>query len=108
MIYTDKHTGRRVEKKYVLILDMGKESGGICCHGVFDTDWEAVGKMMRCIWNFGESYIEEGGTFKVGDLVQNENSESITVTFKHPSWEKEEQETWYIMTSERTLRGDKE
>lgn len=95
-------------KQWVLIWHC-EDDGETFCEGMFDNYYTAVGKAMDKIWEFSESYEEDGDEFEISKPrvsgVDGE-SERIRIRFKSANWEKECYESWYILPIDGEREGE--
>ena len=89
--------GHRYKRTYVVITDID----GLIVSGIFKNYDEAVGHVMNCLWEFSESYKDEGDIFEIGEMQYDENNDNITVKFKDATWEKPCKETYWIIPYDR-------
>lgn len=77
---------------------------------MFDNYYEAVGKMMSRIWEFSESYEDDGDEFEIGKPIlsgTDEESERLEVRYKSHNWANSEYEIWNILSLEEQTERDK-
>lgn len=95
-----------MNRKWVLTVYTCEE---LFCEGVFDNYYEAVGKMMSRIWEFSESYKDDGDEFEIGNPILSETdgeSEKLIVKYRSHSWKESECEVWNILSlDEQTERS---
>ena len=89
--------GRRYKRIYVVIADID----GLIVSGIFKNYDEAVGHVMNSLWEFSESYKDEGDIFEIGEMQYDENNDNITVKFKDATWKKPCEETYWIIPYDR-------
>ena len=89
--------GRRYKRTYVVIADID----GLIVSGIFKNYDKAVGHVMNCLWEFSESYKDEGDIFEIGEMQYDENSDNITVKFKDATWKEPCEETYWIIPYDR-------
>ena len=83
--------------QFVLIEEHGGD--GIFCIGVFDDVEKAIGHAMNAIWDFQNSYKDEGDKFEISAPYDLEGDAGfgIDVTFKYSKWDHECTHHWYIL-----------
>ncbi len=86
--------GRGYHRQYIVINEM--EDDVIACKVCEDYD-TAVGYAMNRIWEFEESYKDDGDKFEIGKLENNENSDSIRFRFKSHYWDHYCEEVYRIL-----------
>ena len=86
-------------RKFVLIEEA---NAGMFCLGIFKDYRTAVGEAMESVWEFKESYQDEGDIFEYSEFEGMEGDEGVmmTVKFKAACWEKELEHHYYIMRAE--------
>jgi hypothetical protein len=84
--------------KWVLVSEM--DNCGIWCHGVFDKYVTALGTAMEMIWELHEGYLDDGDFFGYTEAepTEGESGYVITVQYKKASWEKLNEEYYYILS----------
>ena len=92
MIYHERN-GQAYYRQYVVITDID----GLLVSGIFDDYEKAVGHVMVCLWEFSESYKEEGDWFKIGEPEYYDEGMYITIKFQSHHWEKPCEETYFIL-----------
>ena len=92
MIYHG-HNGQAYYRQYVVITDID----GLLVSGIFDDYEKAVGHVMVCLWEFSESYKEEGDWFKIGEPEYYDEGMHITVKFQSHHWQKPCEETYFVL-----------
>lgn len=85
--------GHRYKRTYVVITDID----GLIVTGIFKNYDEAVGHVMNSLWEFSESYKDEGDIFEIGEMQYDENNDNITVKFKNATWKEPCEETYWII-----------
>lgn len=85
--------GHRYKRTYVVIADID----GLIVTGIFKNYDEAVGHVMNSLWEFSESYKDEGDIFEIGEMQYDENNDNITVKFKDATWKEPCEETYWII-----------
>ena len=85
--------GHRYKRTYVVIADID----GLIVSGIFKNYDKAVGHVMNCLWEFSESYKDEGDIFEIGEMQYDENNDNITVKFKDATWKEPCEETYWII-----------
>ena len=89
--------GHRYKRTYVVIADID----GLIVSGIFKNYDEAVGHVMNSLWEFSESYKDEGDIFEIGEMQYDENNDNITVKFKDATWKEPCEETYWIIPYDR-------
>ena len=89
--------GRRYKRTYVVITDID----GLIVSGIFKNYDKAVGHVMNSLWEFSESYKDEGDIFEIGEMQYDENNDNITVKFKDATWKEPCEETYWIIPYDR-------
>ena len=92
MIYHDRK-GEAYYRQYVVITDID----GLLVSGIFDDYDKAVGHVMVNLWEFSESYKEDGDWFKIGEPEYYDEGMHITVKFQSHYWEKPCEETYFVL-----------
>lgn len=89
-----------MSKRFVAIED--HVDGGMFCLGIFKDYRTAVGEIMESIWDFKDSYKNEGDVFEYSEpeTMEGECGEVMTVRYKHSSWKEECKHYYYILFSE--------
>ena len=92
-----------ISRKYVAVED--QDGSGMFCLGIFYDHKTAVGAIMEEIWDFRQSYQEEGCIFEHTELsmMEGEGGEIMTLRFKAPCWEKEMKYYYYILYSDMEM-----
>ena len=93
------------DRRFALVVDM---DGELLCVGIYEQYNEAVGSMMCDIWDFSESYKEEGDIFEIGKIESTDNGDMLTVTFKKTFWAKECKEYWHILYCDTAMYKGRE
>ena len=71
--------------KYVLVEVDDISSGGVFLLGIYDNIYTAIGHAMKQIWEFGESYKNDGDTFEYSEFYDAEGDCGLVceVKYKH-------------------------
>ena len=97
--------GRAYHRRFILAVDM--HDGLPCVDGIYEDYNTAVGDMMLSIWEFRESYKEDGDVFEIGELEDGENGDFIKIKFQSHHWDHSEEETYMILyCNERAREHD--
>ena len=86
-------------RRFVLINDQIDD--GIFCLGIFHDYRTAVGEVMERVWEFKESYQNEGDVFEYSEFEGIEDGAMMTVKFKAACWKEECEERYYILRAEK-------
>ena len=88
------------KQKYVVVNE--HDGGGVFCFGVYDDYDKALGVVMRNIWDFKESYKDDGDTFEISAPypLEGDGGYGIAVTYKAKSWEKPYKDYYFILYTE--------
>lgn len=86
--------GNKYHRRFVVVNEM--EDTMIAC-GIYEDYYTAVGYVMTSIWEFADSYKNEGDVFEIGNLEDGENGDFIRVRFKYHSWDKVCEEYYHIL-----------
>lgn len=87
----------RTTRRFVVINDQIDDGMYFC--GLESNYFTALGRVMNSIFEFKESYEDDGDEFSYTDpiLMEGDGGEFIEVTFKGKTWESPEKERWYIL-----------
>ena len=85
-------------RKFVLIEEA---DAGMFCLGIFKDYRTAIGEVMERVWEFKESYQNEGDVFEYSEFEGIEDGAMMTVKFKAACWKKECEERYYILRAEK-------
>ena len=83
------------KRKFVVIND--QIENGKFCTWVGDDVYGAIGRIMDSIWDFSDSYKDDGDEFHISEMYEITEGLQIDVTFKASSWENPSNESWYIL-----------
>ena len=86
--------------KHFVVIEEGEDS--IFCLGVFDNYHSAVGATMESIWEFSESYQDEGDEFwysKTPYRLEGDAGQGIEVAYKCHAWETTHKSHYFILES---------
>ena len=98
--------GRAYHRRFVLVVDLN--DGMPIVDGIYEDYATAVGEMMLSIWEFRESYKDDGDIFEIGELEDGNNGDFITIKFQSHNWEHPCEETYMILyCDERAREHDK-
>lgn len=89
--------GHRYKRTYVVITDID----GLIVSGIFKNYDKAVGHVMNCLWEFSESFKDEGDIFEIGEMQYDDVNDHITVKFKDATWKEPCEETYWIIPYDR-------
>ena len=92
MIYHDI-LGKAYHRTFIVVVDLD----GLIADGIYEDYRTAAGQVITSIWEFQESYQEEGDEFEIGQIQYGENSDSITIKYKSHYWSKPCETTYYIL-----------
>lgn len=88
------------KRRFVVVED--HDGGGMFCLGIFDDYRTALGTAIDAVWEFKQSYLKEGDTFRYTEMenMEGDGGEVMEVTFKSHCWEKELKHYYYILFDE--------
>lgn len=83
--------------QYVVVSE--SDDGAHFCLGIFNNYKTAIGEIMEHIWDFKESYKDEGDMFEITDPydMEGEGGWCITITYKSKHWEHEPCKEHYMV-----------
>ena len=86
-----------MKRRFVNVYDSGNMT--MFCTGIYDDFEKALGATMWDIFDFQESYKDEGDFFEIGGLeeLDGDGGLYITVTFKASSWKESDSHNYYIL-----------
>jgi len=84
-------------RKYVVVEDQGECA--VFCFGIYDKYHEALGLIMDRIYEFKESYKEDGDEFTISDPydMDCDCGVAVEITYKAATWSKEGHSVYYIL-----------
>ena len=92
-------------RKFVNVYDSGNMT--MFCTGIYDDFEKALGATMWDIFDFQESYKDEGDFFEIGGLeeLDGDGGLYITVTFRASSWKETDCHHYYILFQDDEEKG---
>ena len=104
-IYHD-FLGHAYHRRFVVVTDM--HDGDLITDGIYEDYHTAVGHVMAYIWEFSDSYKNDGDKFEISLPDYRDNGEYITIKFQSHNWEKPREEICMILYSDdRTPKQDR-
>ena len=94
MIYHSRD-GYAYHRQFVVVVDM--HDGDLIVDEIYEDYYTAVGCVMTSIWEFQESYTDDGDMFEIGTPERRDNGEYITIRFQSHNWTKPDEETRMIL-----------
>lgn len=92
-------------RKFVNVYEAGNMT--MFCTGIYDDFEKALGATMWDIFDFKESYKDEGDFFEIGDLeeLEGDGGLCITVTFRSSVWKVNHIHRYYILFQDEEEKG---
>lgn len=84
-------------ENFVLVHE--HDDGAMFCLGIYKNADEAYGHMILDIWDFAESYQEDGDTFEIGKpfCMDGDGGTCLEVRYKSHFWDEPETCRYYVL-----------
>lgn len=95
---TGYHERKRRAKNFVAVTETS--DGAHFCEGIYDSAAEAYGNVMLNIWDFADSYTDEGDVFDIGKpyVMDCDGGCCIEVKYRKKDWTHEaETQRYYVL-----------
>ena len=102
-MYYENNFGKKVHRRFVTLAIIDAD---LIVDGIYETYAEAVGSIMMGLWDFADSYKDDGDEFSISlpQASDLDGSELIEVYYKKRDWTHGEKESRYILFFEENER----